>query len=154
MNSSSIEVEIHAPSSQRLFLAIWWTGKALQVAKSLPNQRTRQSSSSISFSLLHHGLEMAPISRGHVTHNSNIYAGHVMNALLKTTPTKCVMATSTSTVCTVLSGEVLEKARRELREEPERREECIAELKRRIEEKEGKIMIIFILSLWVMDTII
>ena len=76
-----------------------------------------------------------------------------MNALLETTPTKCfsVMATSTSAV---LSGEVLEKARRELREEPERREECIAELKRRIEEKEGKIMIIFILSLWVMDTII
>ena len=45
------------------------------------------------------------------------------------------MATSS---VSMLSGDVLEKARRELNEQPEQREESITELRRKIEEEEGK----------------
>ena len=38
----------------------------------------------------------------------------------------------------MLSGDVLEKARKELNEQPEKREEAITELRRKIEEEEGK----------------
>lgn len=48
------------------------------------------------------------------------------------------MATQTSDFTSSLSGEALEKAIRELKENPDTRQETLREFRRLIEEKEGK----------------